>query len=193
MAQILIIEDEVLLAKSLSRALTVHGHICAIANSAEEGLSLLEKMPTDLVLMDIQLPGISGLEAIRKIRQHDPNISVMIATAYGTMAAAVEALRSGACDFLRKPLDTEEVILAVDRAVDGARLRQTISYYQEIEAGKTEDDQLVAESDAMKSITEVIEKIKSMNLETISDFPPILITGETGVGKDLVEIGRAHV
>ncbi len=186
MAQILIVEDEVLLAKSVGRAMTGYGHDCMIASSAEEGLALLEKTPADIVLLDLQLPGMSGLEAIKEIRKFDSNISVIVATAHGTMAAAVEAMRFGASDFLRKPLDMEEVSLSVQRAVDGARLRQTVSYYHDVEAGRAEEDPLLANSASMKKILPIIEKLQSLNLERASEYPPVLIQGETGVGKDLV-------
>ncbi len=158
MAQILIVEDEVLLAKSLSRALTTRGHDCIHVTTAEEGIKLLEQMPIDIVLLDIQLPGMSGLEAVKHVRNIDPNISVIIATAYATMASAIEAIRSGASDFLRKPLDTEEVALAIERAVTGARLRQTISYYNAVEAEKTDEDALVAISAKMREVQKVIER-----------------------------------
>lgn len=186
MAQILIIEDEVLLAKSVGRAMTGYGHECVIAGSAEEGLALLEKNPADIVLLDLQLPGMSGLEAIKEIRKFDSNISVIVATAHGTMAAVVEAMRFGASDFLRKPLDMEEVSLSVKRAVDGARLRQTVSYYHDVEAGRAEEDPLVAQSAPMKKIIPTIERLTSLSLDCASDYPPVLILGETGVGKDLI-------
>jgi two-component system response regulator AtoC len=186
MAQILIIEDEVLLAKSLRRALAIHGHECSMATTAEEGLAMLQRVPADLVLLDIQLPGMSGLEAIKLIREIDPNISVIVATAYGTMAAAVDALRSGACDFLRKPLDTEEVLLAIDRAVAGTRLRNTVSYYQNVEAGKSGEDMIMANSKAMDPIMSILNRLKSMKLPQASDYPSVLIQGETGTGKDLI-------
>ena len=186
MAQILIIEDEVLLAKSLSRALTMRGHDCAVATTAEEGLSLLERTPTDIVLLDLQLPGMSGLDAIERIRAFDANISVIIATAYGTMATVVQSMRAGACDFLRKPLDIEEVQLAVERAVAGARLRQTVSYYHDLEAGKTDEDQLICESPGMRRVAEVVQRLADMKLQAASDYPPVLLLGETGTGKDLV-------
>ncbi len=186
MAQILIIEDEVLLAKSICRSLVSRGHDCFSAVSAEEGLELLEKMSPDVVLLDVQLPGMSGLEAIAHIRKQDPNISIIMATAYSTMASVVEAMRSGACDFLRKPLDIEEVFLAVERALASFRLKQTVSYYHSVEAEKTDEDKLVCDSAKMKAVREFVEKLASMNLEKASDYPPILILGETGVGKDLI-------
>ena len=186
MAQILIIEDEVLLAKSLSRSLTSRGHDCVTANTAEEGLRLIEKMPADIVLIDLQLPGMSGFEAMKNIRQRDPDITVIVVTAYGTMATAVEAMRSGASDFLRKPLDTEELALAVERAVANARLKHTVSYYHNREAERTSEDELIDNSSRMKKVTEMLAKIVSMDLPRSSDYPPVLILGETGTGKDLI-------
>src|SRR4030067_2320587 len=143
MAQLLIIEDEVLLAKALCRSLGARGHDCMTVTTAEDGLRLLERTPVDIVLLDLQLPGMSGLEAIEHIRRIDPDIVVIMTTAYGTMASVVEAMRSGASDFLRKPLDTEEVAIAIDRAVANARLRQTVSYYHSREAEKTDEDRLI--------------------------------------------------
>ena len=186
MAQVLIVEDEVLLAKSLSRSIAGRGHDCVVANSAEEGLTLLEQTPTDIVLLDLQLPGMSGLEAIKHIRRFDANISVIITTAHATMATAVEAMRSGACDLLRKPLDTEEVMMALDRAINDARLRQTISYYHDVEAEKTDSDRLVCRSPRMQAVQNLIDKLLAIELPSLGDYPPTLILGETGTGKDLV-------
>lgn len=186
MAQILIIEDEVLLAKSLARSLTGKGHDCVTVTSAEEGVGLLEKMPVDIVLVDLQLPGMSGFDAMKLIRKQEPESAVIVITAFGTMASAVEAMRSGASDFLRKPIDTEELALAVDRAVANARLKHTVSYYQSKEAEKTTEDFLICSSPGMKKASEVINKVINMNLPQASDYPPVLILGETGTGKDLV-------
>jgi len=181
----LIIEDEVLLAKSLARSLTGKGHDCVTVTNAEEGLGLLEKMPTDIVLIDLQLPGMSGFEAMKLIRKQEPETAVIVITAFGTMASAVEAMRSGASDFLRKPIDTEELALAVDRAVANAKLKHTVSYYQSKEAEKTTGDFLICDSPGMKRASEVIDKVINMNLPLASDYPPVLILGETGTGKDL--------
>lgn len=186
MAQILIIEDEVLLAKSLARSLLGRGHECLTAATAEEGLKMLEKLPADIVLVDLQLPGMSGFEAMKRIRQRDPETAVIVVTAYGTMASAVEAMRSGASDFLRKPLDTEELALAVERALSDARLRQAVAYYRNREAEKTDEDRLITNSPKMKQVAGIIERLQAMNLQTASQFPPVLILGETGTGKDLI-------
>jgi DNA-binding NtrC family response regulator len=154
--------------------------------TAEDGLRLLEKTPVDIVLLDLQLPGMSGLEAIEHIRRIDPDIVVIMATAYGTMASVVEAMRAGASDFLRKPLDTEEVAIAIERAVANAKLRQTVSYYHNREAGRIDEDKLISNSPRIKAVASVLKKVASMELARSSDYPPMLILGETGTGKDLI-------
>ncbi len=186
MAQILIIEDEVLLAKSLSRSLTSKGHDCVTVSTAEEGLKIIEKVPTEMILMDLQLPGMSGFDAMKIVRKQEPEISIIVITGFGTIASAIEAMRSGASDFLRKPIDIEELALAVDRAIASARLKHTVSYYQNREAEKTTEDFLICHSPMMKKASEVIDKIVSMDLPKTSDYPPVLILGKTGTGKDLI-------
>jgi len=136
LAQILIIEDEVLLAKSLSRSLAGKGHDCVTVSTAEEGLKIIEKVPTEMILMDLQLPGMSGFDAMKIVRKQEPEISIIVITGFGTIASAIEAMRSGASDFLRKPIDIEELALAVDRAIASARLKHTVSYYQNRESRK---------------------------------------------------------
>ncbi len=177
MAQILFIEDEILLGKSICRALQERKHDCSTVTSSEDGLEYLKKNPVDIVLLDIQLPGMSGIEALQEIKKYDPGISVIITSAYATMTSVVEALRFGASDFLRKPLDIDEVVLAIDRTLNDTRLKQEISYYHEIEAEKAEDDNLIANSEKMQKILKVLDSVVTMDLPSASDYPPVLIVG----------------
>ncbi len=186
MAQILFIEDEILLGKSICRALQERKHDCATFTSLEEGLEFLKKNPIDIVLLDIHLPGMSGIEALQEIKKYDPGISVIITSAYATMTSVVEALRFGASDFLRKPLDIDEVVLAIDRTLKDTRLKQEISYYHEIEAEKTDEDKMIANSNKMQEILQIVRSVTAMDLPSASEYPPVLIVGETGVGKDLL-------
>lgn len=185
MAQVLIIDDEMLLAKSLARSLTQKGHDCSLAGTAEDGLGLLKTSPPDVVLLDLQLPGMHGLTALKHIVEFDPGMVVIITTAFGTVASAVEAMRAGATDFLRKPLDVEEVSLTIERALSNARLRDALSYYQKRDAEIAGTDHLLGHSTAMQPIHALIERLSQLNLQAASDCPPVLITGETGTGKDL--------
>ncbi len=186
MAQILIIDDEILLGRSLSRALSQRGHEASAVGTAEEGLSLLEKLFPDIVLLDMQLPGLSGLETLKKIREIDPNILVIIVTAYGTIASAVEAMQLGAIDFLRKPLDTDEVAIAIERALAHARLARTVSFYQKREAEQLGEEEFLGESPPAREVRAFIKKLSGLAVARVSDLPPVLILGETGTGKDLV-------
>lgn len=185
MAQVLIIDDEMLLAKSLVRSLTQKGHECSLAGTAEDGLNLLKTSAPDAVLLDLQLPGMHGLTALRHIVEFDPSIVVIITTAYGTVASAVEAMRAGASDFLRKPLDVEEVGLTIERALSNARLRDTLSYYKQRDVEQSGIDHLLGASEAMKKIHALVDRLSQLNLQRASDCPPVLITGETGTGKDM--------
>ena len=186
MTQILIIDDEILLGRSLSRALVQRGHEASAVGTAEEGLALLEKLQPDIVLLDMQLPGLSGLETLKKIREIDPNVLVVIVTAYGTIASAVEAMRLGAIDFLRKPLDTDEVAIAIERALAHARLARTVSFYQKREAEQLGEEEFLGESAPAREVRAFIKKLSELSVAKVSDLPPVLILGETGTGKDLV-------
>ncbi|HXF48362.1 MAG TPA: sigma-54 dependent transcriptional regulator [Verrucomicrobiae bacterium] len=186
MAQILIIDDEILLGRSLARALAQRGHEASAVGTAEEGLSLLDKLLPDIVLLDMQLPGLSGLEALKKIRESDPNILVIIVTAYGTIALAVEAMKLGAIDFLRKPLDTDEVAIAIERALAHARLARTVSFYQKREAERLSEEEFLGESSKAREVRDFIQKLSGLSVAKVSELPPVLILGETGTGKDLV-------
>jgi DNA-binding NtrC family response regulator len=185
MAQILIIDDEMLLARSLARSLTQRGHDCSVAGSAEEGLPLIRTSKPDIVILDMQLPGISGLTALGKILEFDSSIVVLIVTAYGTVASAVEAMRKGASDFLRKPLDIEEVSLTIERALANVRIRDALSYYQNREVEQLGMDHLVGEGAPMRAVLDMIDRLSGIRVARVTDCAPILITGETGTGKDL--------
>lgn len=186
MAQILIIDDEILLGRSLARALAQRGHEAAAVGTAEEGLPLLDKILPEIVLLDMQLPGLSGLEALKKIRETDSNILVIIVTAYGTIASAVEAMKLGAIDFLRKPLDTDEVAIAIERALAHARLAHTVSFYQKREAERLSEEEFLGESSKAREVRDFIQKLSGLSVAKVSELPPVLILGETGTGKDLV-------
>ncbi len=186
MAQILIVDDEILLGRSLSRALSQRGHEASAVGTAEEGLSLLDRLLPDIVLLDMQLPGLSGLETLKKIRETDPNILVIIVTAYGTIATAVEAMKLGAVDFLRKPLDTDEVAIAIERALTHARLARTVSFYQKREAEQLGEEEFLGESAPARDVRAFIKKLSELAVSKVTELPPVLILGETGTGKDLV-------
>lgn len=117
--RLLIVEDEDTLCESLRRVFVRDGYEVDIAFSAESALELLKGKSYDLILTDIILPGISGIELLKRYRQERPEQKVVIMTAYANLETAVEALRGGACDYVAKPLTHEEIKKVVRNALDG--------------------------------------------------------------------------
>ena len=186
MARIVIIEDETILAKSIARSLMKIGHECLLAETAEEGLKLIGEKRPDLVLLDMKLPGMTGLEALHQIKAVDPDILVIIITAHSTVETAVEAMKSGAYDYLQKPLDKDELILIIDRALERDQLKHKLSYYQQKEAEQFSQLKILGECPAIQQIKTFIERISRFDPNSSADLPTVLLSGETGTGKDLV-------
>jgi DNA-binding NtrC family response regulator len=116
--RLLIVEDEDTLCESLQRVFRNAGYEVDRAESAESAFKLLDRLTYDLIITDIILPGISGLELITKYRKTNPTQKIMVMTAYASLSTAVEAIKTGACDFIIKPLMHDEMKRAVRRALD---------------------------------------------------------------------------
>jgi DNA-binding NtrC family response regulator len=116
--RLLIIEDEDTLCQSLQRVLAREGYEVDVADSAESAFKLLEKKSYDLIITDIILPGISGIELLAKYRKQNPSQKVIVITAYASLTTAVEAIKAGARDFIIKPLMHDEMIKVVRNALD---------------------------------------------------------------------------
>jgi DNA-binding NtrC family response regulator len=127
---VLIVDDERTLARAVKAFLLESGYEAEVASDAEQALGLLESLRPDVVFSDVRLPGMTGIELLRRIREFDPSIPVIIMTAYGTIEGAVEAVKLGAYDYLKKPLDLEELKILADRAHEHSQLRQELSYYR---------------------------------------------------------------
>ncbi len=178
--RILIVDDERTLARSIKLFLEEQGHEAEAAHDGDRALELLEKLRPDLVFLDLRLPGLSGLELLKRIRAHDPAIVTVVMTAYGTIEGAVEAMKLGSFDYVTKPVDLDELRLIVERAQEDRRLRQEVRYYRDREARNIELA-LVGRCPAMQKVLGDIERLASLD-----DAPPVLLTGETGTGKSLV-------
>ncbi len=186
MPGILIVDDEPVLRKSLSRALRKAGYDVTVAASAEEGLRFVVEQRPDLVLLDLKFSGMDGMEALRRIRAFDPSILVVIITAYGSVETAVEAMKLGAVDFLCKPLDLRVVHMTVARALEDRRMRDQLHYYRRRDFEKIEGLEIIGQSPAMQRVRAVVERIARIDPGATGDVPTVLITGETGTGKDLI-------
>jgi DNA-binding NtrC family response regulator len=179
---VLIVDDERTLARAIKAFLTESGYEAETAGDAEQALRLLETMRPDVVFTDVRLPGMNGIELLRKIREFDAAIPVIIMTAHGTIEGAVEAVKLGAFDYLKKPVDLEELRLLADRARETSQLKQELSYYRRRDAGRDASlAGVIGESPAIQAVMDQARQIAALN-----ETPPVLITGETGTGKGLV-------
>ena len=178
---ILIVDDERTLARSIKLFLADHGYEAEVAENGEKALELLERLRPDLVFLDMNLPGISGIDLLKRIKEYDRNIAVIIMTAYGSIEGAVEAVKLGAFDYIKKPVDLEELKLLADRALETSRLKQELSYYRQREVRGLPIKGIIGKCEAIREITARVQQIASLE-----ETPPILITGETGTGKGLV-------
>ena len=179
---VLIVDDERTLARAIKDFLTESGYEAEVAVDAEQALRLLESLRPDVVFTDVRLPGMDGIELLRRIREFDASIPVIIMTAHGTIEGAVEAVKLGAFDYLKKPVDLEELKLLADRAREHSQLRQELSYYRRREATRAAPIAgVLGESPVMHAVLD-----RARQIAALDETPPVLITGETGTGKGLV-------
>ncbi|MGH7510636.1 MAG: sigma-54-dependent transcriptional regulator [Gemmatimonadales bacterium] len=178
---VLIVDDERTLARAVKAFLAESGYEAEVAGDAEEALRLVESLRPDVVFADVRLPGMSGIDLLRRIREFDPAIPVIIMTAHGTIEGAVEAVKLGAFDYMKKPVDLEELKLLADRARENAILKQELSYYRRRAASEVPFAGILGSSPPMRAVLDQVRQIADLN-----ETPPVLITGETGTGKGLV-------
>ena len=178
---VLIVDDEQSLARSAKAFLADHGYEAEVAGTGEQALDLLAALQPDVVFADVRLPGMSGLDLLKRIHAFDPVIPVVMLTAYGSIEGAVEAVKLGAFDYVKKPVDLEELKLLADRARETRLLKQELSYYRRRATTDVGFDGLVGESRAVQAVLE-----RARQVAALDETPPVLLTGETGTGKGLL-------
>ena len=178
---ILIVDDERTLARAMKAFLAEQGYESEVAGDAEQALQLLPTLHPDVVFSDVRLPGMTGIELLKRIKEFDPAIPVVIMTAYGSIEGAVEAVKLGAFDYVKKPLDLEELKLLADRARETSLMKQELSYLRRRVARDVPFANVVGKSPAILAVLEQARQVAALD-----ETPPILITGETGTGKGLV-------
>ncbi len=184
MADILLVEDEEVLRRSLARTLEREGHDLRVAESGEVALELLSQGPPDLLITDNRLPGITGHDILRQVKRDHPQVGVILITAYGTIEDAVAAMREGAADYLRKPIDLHELSLVVERCLEKVGLRRELDYYRARDLVEGTPDGIIGSSPAVDRLRALVARLASLEKRD-GGGPTILLTGETGTGKGL--------
>lgn len=182
---ILVVEDETILGDSICTYLEHHGYAAMVARSGEEGVRLAEENAPDIAIVDIRLPDLAGLSVLRKVRDLAAGTEVVMMTAHASVASAVAAMKSGAFDYLTKPLDLDEVRIVVDKALAHQRMHRELNYLKAREATGGRVSEILGESPAIHLLRQQIGRIAS--LEAAEGGPPtVLVQGETGAGKEMV-------
>jgi len=178
-AHILVIDDDKAMRDACFQILSRQGYRVELAAGAKQGLILLERLSFDTILLDLVMPDMDGLEALKKIRALDPESQVIIITGYGTIQSAVESIKAGAFHFLSKPFVPDDLRNLVSRALEKRRLNLENLYLRQELKTKDERHVLIYESDAMSRIMDMIARVAPTD-------STVLITGESGTGKGLV-------
>jgi two-component system, NtrC family, response regulator HydG len=181
---ILVVDDDLAHRTMLKTLLSGWGYDVAEAEDGSAAITRVHEKPFDLILMDVRMVKVSGLEALAEIKKFNPAIPVMIMTAYASVETAVEALKKGAYDYLTKPLDFDELRLAMEIAMEHSHLREGNRLLRERFSNRFDRRNLIGRSQAMTSL-----------LETVAQVAPseatVLITGESGTGKEMIA-GAIH-
>ncbi len=179
MARLLVVDDEKSICNTIEVAMTEAGHQVELADSGEVAITLMRKCPPDILLTDLRMDGMSGLDLLGKVREYFPTVTPVIMTAYGTIDTAVSAMRSGAYDYLVKPFTPEQLEHLVERIEEYRRLRDENSKLRDAVDVLSEPSVIVTSNGRMQKVIETAKKVASTDAT-------ILITGESGTGKTLL-------
>jgi DNA-binding NtrC family response regulator len=184
-AHILVVDDEVNIRNALVTILEKKGHQVCGAGTGEDALRCLTETPTDVVITDLRMPGIGGMEFLRRLKDKWPDTEVVVMTAFGSIDTAVEAMRLGGYDYLTKPIDRERFIMVVEKALERHGLAFENKRLRDRLETRTRFDQLVGESQAMQRVYGLVEMVAGSDVT-------VLLTGESGTGKELVARAIHH-
>jgi len=177
--RVLVVDDERSMRELLGIVLKREGYEVVLAENGGAALEALRRQSVDLVISDIKMPDMSGVDVLRAAKQADPDLPVVMITAFASTETAVEAMRLGACDYLSKPFDVDELRLKVREKLEGRRLKQENLLLKRTLGASHAFADMIGRSDAMQAVFRLVETIA----RTTST---VLITGESGTGKDLV-------
>jgi DNA-binding NtrC family response regulator len=177
--RILVIDDEADIREGLELLLTSEGYSVDLAVNGTEGVQKLEGAPYDLALLDLMMPDKSGMEVLEEVRARDRDTPIFMITAYGSVEAAVNALKLGANDYFSKPWDNEKLIIEIDRMISGRRLQYENTHLKRALVERYSFPNIIGRSEGMVRLLDLVGQVASSR-------STILITGETGTGKELV-------
>ncbi len=185
MDKILVVDDDQSMRYSLTRMLEGQGFLVSPARNGAEALERFEQEKPGLVIMDIKMPGQSGLEVLREIKERDPKALVILMTAFGTTETAIEAMKFGAFDYILKPFDIPQMRGLVEKALEVSRMMKKIVSLPDREEGERAEETIVGSSAAMQPIYKMIGQAAPTDVT-------VLLRGESGTGKELVARAIYH-
>jgi two-component system, NtrC family, response regulator HydG len=177
--RILVVDDDSAMRRSLAIMLRREGYAVSEEAEGRAAVDIVGREPVDLVVTDLRMNGISGLDLLRQVKHTTPDVEVIVMTAYGTIEAAVEAMRHGAFDFITKPFEMEPALLRVRNALERRKLKSEVHRLRAEAANGFGLEAIVGESDAIRRILAVVPRAAQTD-------STVLVTGESGTGKELV-------
>ncbi len=177
--RVLVVDDESDIRESLDTLLSDGGYSVDLAHNGADGLRKIESRAYDLVLLDLMMPDRSGMDVLRDVRQRDRETPIFMITAYGSVEAAVDALKLGANDYFSKPWDNEKLLIEIDRMISKRRLEYENTHLKRALKQRYSFPNIIGKSDRMLRLLDLVGQVSSSR-------STILITGETGTGKELI-------
>jgi DNA-binding NtrC family response regulator len=177
--QILVVDDQVSISQHIQVILENEGYDVSIAHSGDQALIKLSSQSFDILLADMKMPGMDGLELFKKARKFDQNISGIIMTAYGSISSAVESIKQGISDYLEKPFEPESLLMVIEKTLRERQMLQEIRDLRKEVDQKYSFGNIIGKSHKMQAMYDLIKKVSATDAR-------VFITGETGVGKELV-------
>ena len=179
MARILVVDDEENMLRLFKKVLGRSGYDVLTATTGTEALRLLREQPIDIIISDLVMPILNGLELLKEVKTYYPDIPFIVLTAYGTIKSAVEAIKSGAFDYLTKPFQKDEIVMTLERALKMHQLQEEVKRLREELKIREGVKELIFKSKAMESVLNLVGKVADSQAT-------VLIQGESGTGKELI-------
>ncbi len=180
MEKILIVDDEAFICENLERILGEEGYETAVADGGARALAITEREAVDLVLLDLNLPDMSGLDVLERLKERDPELLVIVITGYASVESAVRALKMGAYDYIKKPFKADVIKLITKLALETQRLKREVSYLKKQHEGLAGENPVIGESAAFRNVLNQAREVAKHPDTTV------LVTGESGTGKELI-------